>query len=192
MRKVVNILFVVISVLIVSNLYPQPQSSTNPIQTNPHTEQLRERNQNLYQQYSTVKQLLIDNSFSSDTSVISNVSSSIVKYTNKYNIDIDLAYGIVMEENPWLVSDTVSHAGAYGIFQIMPQYWANTFPECGDYTTIDGNVCIGIRIIQHYLDTNTTVEGALLAYNGCHWEACSGYSDNVYSYIDDFRLFSLE
>jgi hypothetical protein len=109
-------------------------------------------------------------------------SQAVVADAGKYGLDTRLVSGLLLVENPWLDPGAVSHAGAVGLFQVMPTVWDGVYPDCGDLSTVAGNMCYGLRILRHYLDRHDNdFDRALLAYNGCrpHWTSCNWYPSRV-------------
>jgi hypothetical protein len=109
-------------------------------------------------------------------------SQAVVADAGKYGLDPRLVSGLLLVENPWLDPGAVSHAGAVGLFQVMPTVWDGVYPDCGDLSTVAGNMCYGLRILRYYLDRhNDDFDRALLAYNGCrpHWTSCNWYPSRV-------------
>lgn len=122
---------------------------------------------------------------SADSVIMPSVAWAVAKHSHLAGVPSDLTLAVMRVENPWLKPDTVSHAGAVGLLQIMPRFWADEFPHCGyDLTDVEVNVCKGIAILRHYIDRHETLEGALLAYNGCRSSYCRHYSENVQRQLD--------
>lgn len=137
--------------------------------------------------------VFLDNHFWSDLELEERwyLSKLVINYANELGVPANLAFGVLRVENPWLDNSLVSYAGAVGLFQIIPRYWADEFDACESYKTVPGNVCVGMHVLDHYLSTTNTTTAALLRYNGCTREACANYSSLVYSYIDEGE-FSVE
>ena len=123
---------------------------------------------------------------SADTSLIGEVANSVARWSWEMELDPSLTLAVMRVENPWLKPDTVSYAGAVGLMQVMPRFWAESFPECGAMLVdIDTNVCKGTKILRYYIDrADGDLRMGLLAYNGCHSKLCEKYSNNVQGYID--------
>ena len=120
--------------------------------------------------------------------VATEVADAIVRYSNDHSVPIELALAVMRVENPWLKPDTVSYAGAVGLFQVMPQYWDHEYAHCGeDLRNVQVNVCKGTAILAYYIERSESLESALLAYNGCRREACSSYATRVLTHYDDHR-----
>lgn len=129
-----------------------------------------------------IRDMLLSRS-SSDTATAMVVAGHIVRESREAGLDPRLVAGTILVENPWLKSDTVSHAGAVGFGQVIPEYWIGVFPECGDdLTRARDNVCYTVRILSHLLEREwqKATRRALLAYNGCvSTPGCEKYSDDV-------------
>jgi len=120
-----------------------------------------------------------------DSSLVPRVANAVAKNAYKAGVKPDLVLAVMRVENPWLKPDTVSYAGAVGLLQVMPRYWSEEFPHCGyDLADIDTNICKGVLILLHYLETNVDLERALLAYNGCRSAYCEVYYDHVTRHLD--------
>jgi len=120
-----------------------------------------------------------------DTSLVPKVAQAVAQNAYGSGVDRDLILAVMRVENPWLKPDTVSHAGAVGLLQVMPRYWDEEFPHCGDdLADIHTNICKGVLILLHYLETNPDLERALLAYNGCRSSYCEVYYDHVTGQLD--------
>lgn len=121
------------------------------------------------------------------------VAASVYKHTRNRNINPYFVNRVIKVENPWLIPDTTSYAGAVGMMQIMP-FWANEFEECGsDLTNIDTNICVGVSIWSRYMDRALTsaVSRALLNYNGCvSTPGCESYIDKVIGDMDLQNVFN--
>jgi len=123
-----------------------------------------------------------------DQALVSRVAHAVVRHSYANDVAPSLVTAVMRVENPWLIPDTVSYAGAVGLMQVMPTVWGNSFKDCGrDLTDVDVNVCKGVRVLSWYLDRHDTVGAALLAYNGCKRSpGCSGYADDVIDNQADF------
>jgi soluble lytic murein transglycosylase-like protein len=120
-----------------------------------------------------------------DSFLVPRVAKAVAKNAYRAGVEPDLILAVMRVENPWLKPDTVSYAGAVGLLQVMPRYWGDEFPHCGDdLTDIDTNICKGVLILLHYLETNSDLERALLAYNGCRSAYCEVYYDHVTRQLD--------
>ena len=105
------------------------------------------------------------------------------KYALMADVNPLLVSAIVKVENPWLVHDTASFAGALGVMQVMPSVWSGQFPDCGDdLTDLETNVCTGIEVLARYLDAELirALDRTLLRYNGCvSTPGCTSYTRKV-------------
>lgn len=105
------------------------------------------------------------------------------KYSQQYDLNPFLVSAVIKVENPWLVSDTASFAGAVGLMQVMPTIWGEEFPECGeDLLNPETNICKGVRILKSYMEREfrTALDRALLRYNGCvNTVGCESYTQKV-------------
>jgi len=123
---------------------------------------------------------------SADQSIIYEVAVSVAEWSHEIEVDADLVLAVMRVENPWLIPDTVSLAGAVGLMQVMPRYWSESFSLCGsDLTEVDANICKGVNVLRYYLDRHEgDFESAMLAYNGCLSEYCRGYTGHVLRHLD--------
>lgn len=117
-----------------------------------------------------------------DTTLVPLVAIELVRNADKHNINKFLLSALVKVENPWLVPDTVSYAGAVGIMQIMP-LWQSSFTDCGtNHEDIRTNICKGTEILALYLERSykSALDNALLRYNGCvKTPGCEIYATKV-------------
>lgn len=107
------------------------------------------------------------------------VAMAVMRESERWRVSPRLLAGVVSIENPWLVSDTVSFAGAVGIAQIMPMH-AGSYPECGHAGLTDPtvSVCYGAAILRRYVDR--ALNRGLLDYNGCvRTPGCERYAGRV-------------
>jgi len=111
-----------------------------------------------------------------DTTVLREIARLVVEEAARVRVDPLLVARIVRVENPWLVADTVSYAGAVGIMQIMP-FHAGGYACAGSLTDARTSICLGVNIFRDYLETS--LRAALLRYNGCTRAGCAGYADHV-------------
>ena len=112
---------------------------------------------------------------------------AIVRETETRHLSPQLIASVLREEDPWLVTDTVSYAGAVGWMQVMPQHVYPTHP-CGTDLT-DGNVsvCYGSEIMREYMGEalDAAIRVALLRYNGCKaTPGCEQYAERVLGRIN--------
>ncbi len=116
---------------------------------------------------------------------VARIADLLRDYGGRHDISLDLAFGVMMVENPWLDSVAVSSAGAIGLMQVMPFHageWG-----CGSnlYDT-EVNICTGMAILNSYIERRRTLRGALLGYNGCTGGAhCADYPDKVQAWMVD-------
>ena len=96
---------------------------------------------------------------------------------------------ILQEENPWLVPDTTSFAGAVGWMQVMPFHAIDGRHPCGpDLTDGPTSVCYGADIFRSYFGRalRRAMEQALLNYNGCvNTPGCEMYAQRVLARVND-------
>lgn len=105
------------------------------------------------------------------------------KHSKRLGVNPLLVSAIVKIENPWLINDTTSFAGATGIMQVMPSVWREEFPECGsNLEDMNTNICTGISILHRYLERESerALDRTLLRYNGCvNTVGCESYTRKV-------------
>ncbi len=122
---------------------------------------------------------------SADSAMIDRVAIAVARHSYAVGVEPHLTLAVMRVENPWLIADTVSYAGAVGLLQVMPKYWDDSFEHCGsDLTNVEVNVCKGTEILRYYIDTTDTLNEALLAYNGCRSQHCQSYSTHVQRQLD--------
>ena len=95
---------------------------------------------------------------------------------------------IMQEENPRLVPDTTSYAGAVGWMQIMPLHVRADHPCGSDLTDGPTSVCYGADIYRAYFGRalRRAMEQALLNYNGCvNTPGCEMYAQRVLARVND-------
>lgn len=95
-----------------------------------------------------------------------------------------LIAGVLRIENPWLVTDTASFAGAVGWMQVMPSHLGERrHSECGpDLSDGPTSVCYGADVLRWYIGAalDDAIRIALLRYNGCvRTPGCERYADDV-------------
>lgn len=93
-----------------------------------------------------------------------------------------LVAAVLQVENPWLVPDTTSYAGAVGWMQIMPMHVYDSHPCGTDLTDGPTSVCYGSAILRDYLGRalDRAIREGLNAYNGCvRTPGCSTYATKV-------------
>ncbi len=89
----------------------------------------------------------------------------IMKYTKEVNIDPKLFASLIRAEshgNP----NAISVAGAIGLTQVIPKFWNQTYPICGQtsikiklgegFTNPKTSICYGTRILNFYLHKSAT------------------------------------
>lgn len=109
---------------------------------------------------------------------------ALVREAETRHVSPALLAAVLLVENPWLIPDTASYAGAVGWMQIMPFHARDGLhSHCGDDLT-DGptSVCYGADILAKYLGRalDDAIRRALLAYNGCRrTPGCEVYADHV-------------
>lgn len=106
---------------------------------------------------------------------------AIVHEANKRHLDPALVAAVMTVENPWLLPDTVSYAGAVGLMQVMPLHvQGDRAYRCGaDLTDGATSVCYGTDILRQYIGEalDTAIYTALLRYNGCiSTPGCEAYA----------------
>ncbi|HUT60652.1 MAG TPA: lytic transglycosylase domain-containing protein [Phycisphaerae bacterium] len=100
---------------------------------------------------------------------------------------------IMQEENPWLVPDTTSYAGAVGWMQVMPFHavaGGRHRVACGsdDLTAGPVSVCYGADIYRLYFGRalRRALEQALDGYSGCVSKpGCELYAQRVLARVND-------
>ena len=99
-----------------------------------------------------------------------------------------LVAAVLMVENPWLVPDTTSFAGAVGWMQIMPVHVRADHPCGTDLTDGITSVCYGSTILRDYLGRalDKAIRESLNAYNGCvRTPGCETYATKVVNLTED-------
>ncbi len=108
---------------------------------------------------------------------------AVVREAESRHLPPELLAAVMQVENPWLVQDTVSFAGAVGWMQVMPFHAEDGGHPCGsDLTDGPTSVCYGADILRKYLGAalDEAIQRALLRYNGCmSAPGCEMYADRV-------------
>lgn len=107
---------------------------------------------------------------------------ALVREAESRHLSPALLAAVMQVENPWLVSDTVSFAGAVGWMQVMPFHADESNPCGSDLTDGPTSVCFGADILRGYLGTalDKAIRVALLRYNGCvRTPGCENYAETV-------------
>ena len=79
---------------------------------------------------------------------------------------------LIYQESRW-DSTAINHADpAYGLGQVMPKYWRDTFVnQCGVQATpttlmrVSTNICYTAHILAHFVSVHGNIHDALNAYN---------------------------
>ena len=112
---------------------------------------------------------------------------AIVREAEKRHLSPALVAAVVGQENPWLIPDTTSSAGAVGWMQVMPFHQDDGSPHlraCGPGDLADGelNVCYGADIFRQKigLALDRALRDALNWYSGCvNTPGCESYAEAV-------------
>ena len=117
-----------------------------------------------------------------DSRMAKRAAWAIVNEAEERNLSPNLIAAIMQVENPWLIQDTVSYAGAVGWMQVMP-FHVEIDDSCGqDLTDGPTSVCYGTDIFRQYIGEalDEAIRVALLRYNGCvNTPGCERYADWV-------------
>jgi len=117
-----------------------------------------------------------------DAADLREVAQLVVTESRRLNLDPIMVANIIRIENPWLINDTASSAGAIGIMQIMP-FHRGSFRCSGRLVNTKTNICLGTNLLRQYLED--ALRSALLRYNGCQRAYCQNYAHLVESNLDD-------
>lgn len=109
---------------------------------------------------------------------------AIVLEAEERHLSPALVAAVMQIENPWLVTDTTSNAGAVGWMQVMPMHLTDArYNGCGaDLTDGPTSVCYGTTILRDYIGRalDDAIRTALNRYNGCvRTPGCEVYADHV-------------
>lgn len=117
------------------------------------------------------------------------VSKLVLHESRRRHTDPLMVAAIISVENPRLVPDAVSSAGALGIMQVMPLWKTSGFRGCGSDLTHDRtNLCYGVQVWRFYVARSDGYSRALLAYNGCvRSPGCTRYAPLVWNRYILFR-----
>lgn len=113
---------------------------------------------------------------------------ALVRESGSRHLSPMLLTAIMQVENPWLVTDTTSGAGAVGWMQVMPMHVRDDHPCGTDLTDGAMNVCYGADIWRTYLGRalDEAITKALLKYSGCvRTPGCEVYADRVLALVND-------
>ena len=116
-----------------------------------------------------------------DTADLREVATIVVAESRRLHLDPRMIASVIRVENPWLIRDTTSSAGAVGIMQVMP-FHAGNYGCSGPLDDSEVSVCLGASILREYLEG--ALRAALLRYNGCSRAYCRGYADRVEENLD--------
>jgi len=192
MTKLILTVFAAISFMGLSYLPSNPQQVRNPVvaTTDSLLSEQAEWNEWYEQEVIPVADFILATGMVKDTAIVPVVATSVVEESARHGINPLFVASVIRIENPWLVPDTASHAGAVGIMQIMP-VWQDSFTHCGtNHRDIHTNICKGVEILMFYLDRSyeAALDRALLRYNGCvRNPTCASYAEKVggdFSYRD--------
>ena len=111
-----------------------------------------------------------------DRDRVREVADLIMRASAEARMDPILVANVIRVENPWLLSDTTSHAGAIGLMQIMP-FHRGSYGCIGPLTNDSINLCLGTSLLRDYL--HRSLRAALLRYNGCTRSECRWYAWEV-------------
>lgn len=98
-----------------------------------------------------------------DTKVAAEIARHIATYANLYGYDPDLVLAIMYTESHF-DKKAVSHKGAEGLMQIMPQ-WKKVLGVKGDLSDTETSVKVGLQVFGFYREMYPDVKLALTAYN---------------------------
>jgi soluble lytic murein transglycosylase-like protein len=118
------------------------------------------------------------------TAMARRVAWAIRNEARRTGVPASLIAGVMQVENPWLIPDTASWAGAVGLMQVMPFHAPDSRHGCetNNLEHVESNVCYGVGILSMYLrlELETALRRALLRYNGCVRTAgCEVYAERV-------------
>ena len=106
------------------------------------------------------------------------IAALVVREARLKRVDPLMVAAIMQVENPWLLRDAVSSAGAVGLMQVMPLH-EDEWGCSGPLHDAETSICLGTAIFAAYLAES--LRDALLRYNGCASRnpRCQGYPDMV-------------
>lgn len=114
---------------------------------------------------------------------------AIVLESERRHLSPRLIAEVMKVENPWLVRDTVSYAGAVGWMQVMPFHAADGAHPCGtDLTDGPTSVCFGADILREYIGRalDDALRQALLRFNGCRTTpGCERYAVDIMAALEE-------
>lgn len=126
--------------------------------------------------------------YTRDPAKADRIASAIVAEGTKRRISPSLLVGVLLTENPWLDPRARSKVGARGLMQVMPFHSGKWGCDSRDLFDIEANICHGVRILEQNLKDQSSLNRALLAYNGCvrgtNTPNCFTYSRHVLKYAD--------
>lgn len=89
----------------------------------------------------------------------------VVQYSGK--LDPLLVMSVIKVESSFR-QNAVSHVGAYGLMQVMPEtaeWLKKKFKVDYDYKTLEGNVALGCLYLNYLLEKDGSLQAALVHYN---------------------------
>ena len=95
------------------------------------------------------------------------VANAVVRESHQTGLSPALLAGIVMIEDSNLDPQARSSVGAVGVMQVMPFHSGKWGCASSDLTSVDANVCHGVRILLDVVRKSPNLQVALLRYNGC-------------------------
>lgn len=126
--------------------------------------------------------------YTRDPAKADRIASAIVAEGTKHRISPSLLVGVLLTENPWLDPRARSKVGARGLMQVMPFHSGKWGCGSRDLFDIEANICHGVHILEQNMKDESSLNRALLAYNGCvrgtNTPNCFTYPRHVLKYAD--------
>ena len=98
-----------------------------------------------------------------DVKLARNIARHTQRYASLYKRDSDLVLAIIAEESRF-DPNAVSHAGAIGLMQVMPQ-WEKVLGISDNLREPEVSIKYGLQVLGFYMEMYKDVEMALTAYN---------------------------
>lgn len=95
--------------------------------------------------------------------------STIATQARKWGVPVALAVHVSHVEDWSGDSTATSPAGAVGIMQVQPRFWAHAFDaDCGPASLVnmEKNACVGVHVLTWYYQQTNEWATALRLYNG--------------------------
>jgi soluble lytic murein transglycosylase-like protein len=105
--------------------------------------------------------------YTKNEEVADRIADALVIEGRKNEIDPVLLVGVMLTEDAKLDPRAKSNVGARGLMQVMPFHSGQWGCASKDLYNIESNICHGVSVLAQTIKKTSSVNRALLAYNGC-------------------------